>query len=118
MRRKWVRRYGIFSAICATYLILMVPGAEILLANEKKHEEFFMSRARYAAHAACSRGKKANYQTCHDAQMQAARRIVGRLKAKKSEKLLNKTIECLQTVQVLPIKLRKRGLLWVEKCIS
>ena len=118
MRRKLIRQLSVFSAICVTYLILEVSGAGILRADEKKHEAFFMSRARYAAHVTCARGKKANYENCYDAQMRAANRIVAKLKANRSEKLLNKTLECLQTVQVLPIRLRKRGLLWVENCMS
>ncbi len=89
-------------------------------AGQKQNEEFFMSRARYAAHAACARKsapKTARYESCRKEQMRAAKRIVDINRRANSEKVLKTSISCMQMVQVLPIKLRVQGMLWVERCI-
>ncbi len=102
-------------AVCVVFCGLSSVQAQ---ASGKNNEEYFMSRARYAANIVCTKSKaQSGYDACFERQMRAAKRIVARNKKVNSERFLKKTMECLQTVSVLPVKLRRKGLLWVETCI-
>ena len=76
-----------------------------------------MTRAERAARVSCAH-KKTPTQTrnCHDSQMAAARRVVSYIKGGNREQRLKRTLGCLQKVQVLPLRLRRSGMVWVERC--
>ena len=76
-----------------------------------------MTRAERAAKITCAKQKSPKrVQSCRSKQMAAARRIVSYIRRGNKERRLKKTLGCLQKVQVLPIRLRRRGMLWVERC--
>ena len=53
---------------------------------------------------------------CRKAQLAAARRVVSYIKRGNRKKRLNRTLDCLRKVQFLPVRLRRRGMVWVERC--
>ncbi len=76
-----------------------------------------MTRAERAARVSCSKEKSPKRtNSCRTKQMAAARRVVSYIKGGNREKRLKRTLGCLQKVQVLPVRLRRRGMLWVERC--
>jgi len=112
MLKKWV--WGVLGVVFLCSQFLEAHAAT----NEEEGEKFFMSRARWAANLTCTkRNQPKKFQRCYDQQMAAAKRIVKYTKSGNSEKRFNKTMKCLQAVQVLPKKQRLGGLTWVEKCI-
>jgi len=86
-------------------------------ATPKRSEAYFMTRAERAAKITCAKEKTPKRTaSCRKKQLAAARRIVAYIRRGNKEKRLKKTIGCLQRVQVLPRRLRRRGMLWVERC--
>jgi hypothetical protein len=109
---------SISAARIAVCVVLCAVSSLQAMGSDRNHEEYFMSRARYAANVVCTKKpQKNNFKSCYGLQMGAAKRIVARNRSAQSERMLKKTMECLQTVQMLPVKLRRKGLLWVENCI-
>ena len=85
--------------------------------NPKRSEAYFMTRAERAAKIVCSKQKTPKRVAgCRKKQMAAARRVVAFIRRGNKERRLKKTLGCLQKVQVLPARLRRRGMLWVERC--
>ncbi len=106
------------AALCGcAAALLLVSDFEASAQNQKRSEAYFMTRAERAARVSCAREKTPKRtQKCRTKQMAAARRVVGYIKGGNREKRLKRTLGCLQKVQVLPLRLRKRGMLWVERC--
>ncbi|MEM7425092.1 MAG: hypothetical protein AAF441_03285 [Pseudomonadota bacterium] len=85
--------------------------------NPKRSEAYFMTRAERAAKIVCSKQRTPKkVSNCRNQQLAAARRIVRYIRRGNKERRLKKTLGCLQKVQVLPARLRRRGMLWVERC--
>ncbi|MEM1201512.1 MAG: hypothetical protein AAGI06_19595 [Pseudomonadota bacterium] len=106
------------ALLCAGAATLMLIGdLEAYAQNQKRSEAYFMTRAERAARVICSK-KPTPKQTsnCRNNQMAAARRVVSYIKGGNRERRLKRTLGCLQKVQVLPIHLRRSGMLWVERC--
>ena len=101
---------------CAAALLL-ISDIEASAQNQKRSEAYFMTRAERAARVSCAKEKSPKRtRNCHNKQMAAARRIVSYIKGGNRERRLKRTLGCLQKVQVLPVRLRRRGMLWVEGC--
>lgn len=101
---------------CAAALLL-ISDIEASAQNQKRSEAYFLTRADRAARVSCAREKTpTSTRKCHDKQMAAANRVVLYIKGGDRDKRLKRTLGCLQKVQVLPIRLRRRGMLWVERC--
>lgn len=97
--------------------MLLVSDIEASAQNQKRSEAYFMTRAERAARVSCSKEKTPkSTNNCHNKQMAAARRVVSYIKGGDRERRLKRTLGCLQKVQVLPVHLRRRGMLWVESC--
>ncbi|MCP5084987.1 MAG: hypothetical protein GY948_25155 [Alphaproteobacteria bacterium] len=95
----------------------MISDIEASAQNQKRSEAYFMTRAERAARVSCSKEKTPKRtSSCRKKQMAAARRVVSYIKGGNRERRLKRTLGCLQKVQVLPVRLRRRGMLWVERC--
>ena len=96
---------------------LLFAAAEASAQNKKRSETYFLTRADRAARVSCSvQTTPAKTRKCHDKQMASAHRILKYVKSGNKEKRLKRTLDCLQKVQVLPKKIRRKGMLWVERC--
>lgn len=101
---------------CAAALLL-ISDIDASAQNQKRSEAYFITRAERAAKVTCAREKTPKRtRACRNKQMAAANRVVRYIKRGNREKRLKRTLNCLQKVQVLPLRLRRRGMLWVESC--
>ncbi len=101
---------------CAAALLL-TSQIEASAQNQKRSEAYFMTRAERATRLICSKETSPKRtRNCRDKQMSAARRVVSYIKGGNRERRLKRTLGCLQKVQVLPVRLRRSGMLWVERC--
>ena len=116
MIQKTIRLFQLLGLAVAVVMSgFLVSSAEAK--NPKRSEAYFMTRAERAARLICSKQKTPKrVVNCRNKQMAAARRVVSYIRRGNKERRLKKTLGCLQKVQVLPARLRRRGMLWVESC--
>lgn len=97
--------------------VLLTSQIEASAQNQKRSEAYFLTRAERAARVICDKEPTPKRtHACRTKQMSAANRVVSYIKSGDRKRRLKRTLGCLQKVQVLPVRLRRSGMLWVERC--
>ncbi len=106
--------------ISILFAMMIVPASAIEADYEKpkRSEAYFMTRAERATRVTCSGKPPAEIGNCRKEQLDAARRIVAYIRQEDKERRLKRTLDCLQKIQFLPRRIRRSGMLWVERCAT